>query len=168
MGLLHDLIKTFVQRAAGYRPKAVPGIPSCELRLDVLQHAMPANHFTVIEEWRTTKAIETRAAVCDHECAAAASVIVSGAQRQSLVRPLVVIGQPHRVDLSSEVLGIRRCGMGINVSVVGPRFDDAEVCRPSGLLEELDRWNPSSLRLASLYCLIAVITAVLDAGTISK
>jgi hypothetical protein len=28
--------------------------------------------------------------------------------------------------------------MGIKVFVVGPRFDDAEVCGPSGLLEELD------------------------------
>jgi hypothetical protein len=28
--------------------------------------------------------------------------------------------------------------MGIEVFVVGPRFDDAEVCAPSGLLEELD------------------------------
>src|SRR5262245_17767847 len=37
-----------------------------------------------------------------------------------------------------EVFGIRRYGMGIKVSVVGPRFDDAEVCEPSGLLEELD------------------------------
>ena len=32
------------------------------LRFDVLQHAMRANHFTVIEEWQTTKAIETHAA----------------------------------------------------------------------------------------------------------
>jgi quinol monooxygenase YgiN len=32
------------------------------LRFDVLQHAMRANHFTVIEEWRTAKAIETHAA----------------------------------------------------------------------------------------------------------
>jgi hypothetical protein len=63
---------------------------------------------------------------------------VSGAQRQSLVRPLVVIAQPHRVDPISEVLGIRRCGMGIKVFAVGPRFNDAEVCGPSGLLEKLD------------------------------
>ena len=32
------------------------------LRFDVLQHAMRANHFTVIEEWQTTKTIETHAA----------------------------------------------------------------------------------------------------------
>jgi quinol monooxygenase YgiN len=32
------------------------------LRFDVLQHAMRANHFTVIEEWRTAKTIETHAA----------------------------------------------------------------------------------------------------------
>jgi quinol monooxygenase YgiN len=32
------------------------------LRFDVLQHTMRANHFTVIEEWQTAKAIETHAA----------------------------------------------------------------------------------------------------------
>ena len=32
------------------------------LRFYVLQHAMRANHFTVIEEWQTAKAIETHAA----------------------------------------------------------------------------------------------------------
>jgi quinol monooxygenase YgiN len=32
------------------------------LRFDVLQHAMRANHFTVIEEWKAAKAIETCAA----------------------------------------------------------------------------------------------------------
>jgi quinol monooxygenase YgiN len=32
------------------------------LRFDVLQHAMRANHFTVIEEWQTAKATETHAA----------------------------------------------------------------------------------------------------------
>jgi quinol monooxygenase YgiN len=32
------------------------------LRFDVLQHAMRANHFTVIEEWQTAKAAETHAA----------------------------------------------------------------------------------------------------------
>jgi (4S)-4-hydroxy-5-phosphonooxypentane-2,3-dione isomerase len=32
------------------------------LRFDVLQHAMRANHFTIIEEWRSAKAIETHAA----------------------------------------------------------------------------------------------------------
>ena len=32
------------------------------LRFDVLQHAMRANHFTVIEEWQTTKAIAMHAA----------------------------------------------------------------------------------------------------------
>src|SRR5262252_1672161 len=32
------------------------------LRFDVLQHAMRANHFTVIEEWQTVKAIDTHAA----------------------------------------------------------------------------------------------------------
>jgi (4S)-4-hydroxy-5-phosphonooxypentane-2,3-dione isomerase len=32
------------------------------LRFDVLQHAMRANHFTVIEEWQTAKALETHAA----------------------------------------------------------------------------------------------------------
>jgi quinol monooxygenase YgiN len=32
------------------------------LRFDVLQHAMRANHFTVIEEWQTAKAMETHAA----------------------------------------------------------------------------------------------------------
>jgi quinol monooxygenase YgiN len=32
------------------------------LRFDVLQHAMRANHFTIIEEWRTAKAIESHAA----------------------------------------------------------------------------------------------------------
>jgi quinol monooxygenase YgiN len=32
------------------------------VRFDVLQHAMRANHFTVIEEWQTAKAIETHAA----------------------------------------------------------------------------------------------------------
>lgn len=32
------------------------------LRFDVLQHMMRANHFTVIEEWQTAKAIETHAA----------------------------------------------------------------------------------------------------------
>lgn len=32
------------------------------LRFDVLQHAMRANHFTVIEEWQTPKALETHAA----------------------------------------------------------------------------------------------------------
>jgi len=31
------------------------------LRFDVLQHAMRANHFTVIEEWQTAKTIETHA-----------------------------------------------------------------------------------------------------------
>jgi autoinducer 2-degrading protein len=31
------------------------------LRFDVLQHAMRANHFTIIEEWQTTKAIEKHA-----------------------------------------------------------------------------------------------------------
>lgn len=31
------------------------------LRFDVLQHAMRANHFTVIEEWQTANAIETHA-----------------------------------------------------------------------------------------------------------
>jgi quinol monooxygenase YgiN len=32
------------------------------LRFDVLQHAMRANHFTVIEEWQTAKAMEAHAA----------------------------------------------------------------------------------------------------------
>jgi quinol monooxygenase YgiN len=32
------------------------------LRFDVLQHAMRANHFTVIEEWQTAKTIEAHAA----------------------------------------------------------------------------------------------------------
>jgi autoinducer 2-degrading protein len=32
------------------------------LRFDVLQHAMRANHFTVIEEWQAAKTIETHAA----------------------------------------------------------------------------------------------------------
>jgi quinol monooxygenase YgiN len=32
------------------------------LRFDVLQHAMRANHFTVIEEWQTAKALEAHAA----------------------------------------------------------------------------------------------------------
>src|SRR5262252_7058009 len=32
------------------------------LRFDVLQHAMRANHFTVIEEWQTVKAIDAHAA----------------------------------------------------------------------------------------------------------
>jgi autoinducer 2-degrading protein len=32
------------------------------LRFDVLQHAMRANHFTVIEEWQSAKTIETHAA----------------------------------------------------------------------------------------------------------
>jgi quinol monooxygenase YgiN len=32
------------------------------LRFDVLQHAMRANHFTVIEEWQSAKAVETHAA----------------------------------------------------------------------------------------------------------
>ena len=32
------------------------------VRFDVLQHAMRANHFTVIEEWQSAKAIETHAA----------------------------------------------------------------------------------------------------------
>ena len=32
------------------------------LRFDVLQHAMRANHFTVIEEWRSVKAMEAHAA----------------------------------------------------------------------------------------------------------
>lgn len=32
------------------------------LRFDVLQHAMRANHFTVIEEWQAAKAMETHAA----------------------------------------------------------------------------------------------------------
>jgi autoinducer 2-degrading protein len=32
------------------------------LRFDVLQHALRANHFTVIEEWQAAKAIETHAA----------------------------------------------------------------------------------------------------------
>ena len=31
------------------------------LRFDVIQHAMRANHFTVIEEWRTPKAVEAHA-----------------------------------------------------------------------------------------------------------
>ena len=31
------------------------------LRFDVLQHAMRANHFTVIEEWQTAKALEKHA-----------------------------------------------------------------------------------------------------------
>lgn len=57
--------------------------------------------------------------------------------------------------------------MGIKVSVVSPRFDDAEVCGPSGLLEELDPLESVVFALASLYCLIAVIAAVLDANAIS-
>lgn len=32
------------------------------MRFDVLQHAMRANHFTVIEEWQTMKAVEAHAA----------------------------------------------------------------------------------------------------------
>jgi quinol monooxygenase YgiN len=32
------------------------------LRFDVLQHTMRANHFTVIEEWQTEKTVETHAA----------------------------------------------------------------------------------------------------------
>jgi quinol monooxygenase YgiN len=32
------------------------------LRFDVLQHAMRANHFTVIEEWQSAKTVETHAA----------------------------------------------------------------------------------------------------------
>ncbi|MGB6944138.1 MAG: antibiotic biosynthesis monooxygenase [Bryobacteraceae bacterium] len=32
------------------------------VRFDVLQHAMRANHFTVIEEWQTAKTLETHAA----------------------------------------------------------------------------------------------------------
>ncbi len=32
------------------------------VRFDVLQHAMRANHFTVIEEWQSAKAIDTHAA----------------------------------------------------------------------------------------------------------
>jgi quinol monooxygenase YgiN len=32
------------------------------LRFDVLQHAMRANHFTVIEEWQTQKAVDAHAA----------------------------------------------------------------------------------------------------------
>lgn len=32
------------------------------IRFDVLQHAMRANHFTVIEEWQNSKTIETHAA----------------------------------------------------------------------------------------------------------
>ena len=32
------------------------------LRFDVIQHAMRANHFTVIEEWQTAKALEAHAA----------------------------------------------------------------------------------------------------------
>jgi len=32
------------------------------LRFDVLQYAMRANHFTVIEEWQTARATETHAA----------------------------------------------------------------------------------------------------------
>jgi quinol monooxygenase YgiN len=32
------------------------------LRFDVLQHTMRANHFTVIEEWQTAKTVETHAA----------------------------------------------------------------------------------------------------------
>ena len=98
----------------------------------------PAGFGQLAKEIRSTCARAADIDVCDHECAAAASVVASGAQRQNLVRPLVVIAQPHRVDLISEVLGIRRCGMGIKVSAVGPRFNDAEVCGPSGLLEELD------------------------------
>jgi hypothetical protein len=39
-------------------------------------------------------------------------------------------------------MGIRRRSMGIKVSAVGPRFDDAEVCGSSGLLEELDPLEP--------------------------
>jgi quinol monooxygenase YgiN len=35
---------------------------SGNLRFDVLQHAMRANHFTVIEEWQTEKTIERHAA----------------------------------------------------------------------------------------------------------
>jgi hypothetical protein len=98
----------------------------------------PAGFGQLAKQVRDVCALGADIDVCDYEYAAAASVIVSGAQRQSLIRPLVVIAQPHRVDLISEVLGIRRCGMGIKVSAVGPRFNDAEVCGPSGLLEELD------------------------------
>jgi quinol monooxygenase YgiN len=32
------------------------------LRFDVLQHAMRANHFTVIEEWQSAKSVESHAA----------------------------------------------------------------------------------------------------------
>jgi quinol monooxygenase YgiN len=32
------------------------------VRFEVLQHAMRANHFTIIEEWQSAKAIETHAA----------------------------------------------------------------------------------------------------------
>ncbi len=35
---------------------------SGNLRFDVIQHTMRANHFTVIEEWQTAKAIEAHAA----------------------------------------------------------------------------------------------------------
>ena len=35
------------------------------LRFDILQHAMRANHFTVIEEWQTPKAVEKHA-TADH------------------------------------------------------------------------------------------------------
>src|SRR5579864_3845587 len=67
----------------------------------------------------------------------AALVARSRAQRQSLIRPLVVIAQPDRVDLGSIILGMRRGGMHIEVSAAGPGFDNAKVSRPCGLLEKL-------------------------------
>ena len=57
--------------------------------------------------------------------------------------------------------------MGINGVVVSPGFDDAEVCGPSGLLEQLDSLEAVVLRLESLYSLIAVIATVLDANAMS-
>ena len=56
--------------------------------------------------------------MCDYEYAAAASVILSGTQRQSLVRPLVVIAELHRVDLISEVLALLSAGTVTDLGVL--------------------------------------------------
>src|SRR5262249_14752715 len=117
---------------------------------------LPAGFGQLAKEVRGICALAADIDVCDHECAAAASVSVSGAQRQSLIGPLVVIAQPHRVDLSSEVLGSARYGMRVKVFVVSPRFDDAEVCGPSGLLEELDPLES--------FVLVACISVLLDSS----
>ena len=83
-------------------------------------------------------ALATDIDVCDHECAAAVRGITRGAQRQSLVRTLVVIAQTNRVDLRAKVFEICRCVVGIEIFAVRPGLDDAKVRGACRLLEELN------------------------------